>query len=171
MISFRTSEISLTNSALLVETYIFAAGIGLVAGLRTFLAPAAIVWAVRVGWLNLHGSSFTFMESNLALVAFSLLALSELAADLLPMIPKRTALVPLLARLLSGGFCGASLFASANRPLMIGASLGALGAVIGAFAGYEIRRRLVANLKIKDVAVALSEDLVALGLALFVVSR
>ncbi|MEY2503829.1 MAG: hypothetical protein QOG27_109, partial [Verrucomicrobiota bacterium] len=49
-----------------METYLFAAGIGLVAGLRTFLAPAAVAWAVRIGWLNLHGSPFGFIESNLA---------------------------------------------------------------------------------------------------------
>lgn len=156
-----------------MNAYLLAAalGIGLVAGLRSMLAPAAVAWAVRLGWLNLHGSPFAFTESSLALITFSLFAVGELVADLLPMIPKRTALVPLLLRLLSGGFCGACLFASANRSLLIGAAAGALGAVIGAFAGYEIRRRLVADLKLKDVAVALGEDLVALGLALFVVSR
>jgi uncharacterized membrane protein len=49
--------------------------------------------------------------------------------------------------------------------------LGAAGGVIGAFAGYEIRRRLVSKLKIRDLFIALSEDLVALGLAWFFVSR
>lgn len=148
-----------------------AVGIGFVAGLRSMLAPAAVAWAVHFGWLNLHASPFAFTETSLALVAFSLLALGELVADLLPIVPKRTALVPLLARMLSGGFCGACLFASANRPLTMGAAFAALGGVIGAFAGYEFRRRLVANLKIKDVVAALGEDLIALGLALFVVSR
>lgn len=135
------------------------------------LAPAAVAWAVRFGWLNLHGSPFAFMESNVALVGLSILALGELVADLLPSIPRRTALAPLVARMLSGGFCGACFCASANRSLAIGATLGAVGAVIGAFAGYEIRRRLVTTLNIKDLFVALSEDAIALGLALFFVSR
>jgi uncharacterized membrane protein len=156
-----------------VDVYLFAIalGIGFVAGLRSLLAPAAVAWAVRLGWMNLHDSPFAFMESSLALVALSILALGELVADLLPIVPNRTALAPLLARMISGGFCGACVCASADRSLMIGAALGAVGAVSGAFAGYEIRRWLVANLKIKDVVVALSEDLIALSLALLCLSR
>lgn len=154
-------------------TYVFAfaIGIGVVAGLRSLLAPAAVAWAVRLGWLHLHGRSLGFMESKVALVIFSLLAIGELVADLLPQTPKRTDLAPLLVRMLSGGFCAACLCASANRSLAIGAALGAAGALIGAFGGYEVRRRLVSKLKIKDFLVALSEDLVALGLAWFFVSR
>jgi uncharacterized membrane protein len=79
--------------------------------------------------------------------------------------------VPLIARMVSGGFCGACLCASAKESLAIGAGLGAVGAVIGAFAGYEIRKRLVTKLNIKDVFVALTEDVIALGLALLFVSR
>jgi uncharacterized membrane protein len=155
----------------LVETFVFAAGIGFVAGLRTFLAPAAIVWAVRLGWLNLPASPFGFMESSLALAGLTIAALGELAADLVPSIPRRTTLAPLLARLLSGAFCGACLGASANRSLPLGAVCGGLCAVIGAFTGYEIRRRLVAKLGVKDFVIALSEDAVAFCLALFFVSR
>src|SRR5205823_2667425 len=72
---------------------------------------------------------------------------------------------------LMGGLCGACLYAASNQPLVIGAILGAVGGVIGAFAGYEIRRRLVAALHVKDIFVALLEDLVAIGLACFFVSR
>jgi uncharacterized membrane protein len=50
---------------------------------------------------------------------------------------------------------------------MLGAILGAIDGVIRAFAGYEIRRKVVAALNIKDVFVALLEDLVTIGLACF----
>jgi uncharacterized membrane protein len=43
--------------------------------------------------------------------------------------------------------------------------------VIGAFAGYQIRRRIVNNLHVKDLFVAVCEDLVAIALAWFFVSR
>ena len=151
--------------------FVFAFGIGVVTGLRSLLTPAAVAWAVRLGWLNLHGSPFAFMESSIALAGLSVIGLGELVADLLPAIPKRTAPAPLLARMISGGFCGACLCASANRSLLIGAALGAVGGVIGAFAGYETRRRLVTELNLKDYVVALSEDVVAIGLAWFFVSR
>jgi uncharacterized membrane protein len=55
--------------------------------------------------------------------------------------------------------------------LLIGAVFGAFGAVIGAFGGYELRKRLVTALKIKDIFIALPEDLLAIGLAWFLVTR
>ncbi len=70
-----------------------------------------------------------------------------------------------------GALCGASLCAAGNQPLIIGAILGAVGGLIGAFAGYKIRRKLVRALNIKDIFVALVEDLVTIGLACFFVSR
>jgi uncharacterized membrane protein len=111
------------------------------------------------------------MGSIIAAIIFSLLALFELFLDLQPSTPKRTSPVPLVARILTGGLCGACLYAAGNQSLIIGAILGAVGGVIGAFAGYEIRRRLVAALHVKDIFVALLEDLVAIGLACFFVSR
>ena len=151
--------------------FAFALGIGIVAGLRSWLAPAAVAWAVKLGWLNLHESPFAFMESNLALVGLSIVAVGELVADLLPFVPRRTAIAPLVVRMISGGFCAACLCASANHSVAIGVACGVAGAVIGAFSGYEIRKRLVSKLNIKDFVVALSEDAIAVGLALFLVSR
>jgi uncharacterized membrane protein len=55
--------------------------------------------------------------------------------------------------------------------LIIGAILGAVGGVIGAFAGYQIRKKLVAALNVKDIFIALLEDLVPIGLACFFVSH
>jgi uncharacterized membrane protein len=151
--------------------FAFAFGIGVVAGLRSMLAPAAVAWAVKLGSLNLHESPFAFMESNLALVGLSIAAVGELVADLSPFVPRRTAVAPLVVRMISGGFCAACLCASAHHSVAIGVAFGAAGAVIGAFSGYEIRRRLVAKLNIKDFVVALGEDVIAVGLALFFVSR
>lgn len=67
--------------------------------------------------------------------------------------------------------CGACLCASAGQSIVIGAICGAIGGIIGAFAGYEIRRRLVINLKMRDIPVALVEDIIAIGLAFLFVSR
>jgi uncharacterized membrane protein len=154
------------NSILVV-----AIGIGIVAGLRSLLAPAVIVWAAQLGWLNLQGSPLAFMGSTIAVVIFSIFAIGELVADKLPKTPKRTAFTPLLARILLGGLCGASLFAAAGKSLFAGALLGGTGGIIGAFVGYEIRRRIVNNLHINDLFVAICEDLVAIALACFLVSR
>ena len=151
--------------------FAFAVGLGFVAGLRAFTPPAVVAWAAHIGWLNLNNSPLAFMGAIITVVIFSILALFELFVDLQPSTPKRTAPVPLGARILTGALCGASLCAASNQSLIIGAILGGLGGLIGAFAGYEIRRRLVAALNIKDIFIALLEDLVTIGLACFFVSR
>src|SRR6266513_4289344 len=154
-------------------SYIFALafGVGVAAGLRSLSAPAVVAWAAHLGWLNLNNSPLAFMGSIITVVIFSILALFELFVDLQPSTPKRTAPVPLGARILMGGLCGACLYAASNQPLVIGAILGAVGGVIGAFAGYEIRRRSVAALQVKDIFIALLEDLITISLAYFAVTR
>jgi uncharacterized membrane protein len=148
-----------------------ALGIGIVAGLRSLTAPAAVAWAAHLGWLNLSGSPVVFMASSGAVMIFSLLAIGELIADKVPGVPRRTDIAPLVARICTGALGGACLAAAANRPLLAGCLLAGLGGVIGAFAGFEIRRRLVSRFQLKDFFVAIPEDLIAIGLACFVVSR
>jgi uncharacterized membrane protein len=97
------------------------------------------------------------------------LAIGELIADKLPMIPKRTAPAPLMARVVTGALCGACLCAAAGKSSLAGTLLGGIGAIVGAFLGYGIRRRL--DLHIRDLVVAICEDVVTVGLALFLVSR
>jgi uncharacterized membrane protein len=151
--------------------FAFAVGIGVVAGLRAMIAPMVVSCAAYFGWLSLQSSPLALMGSIIAVAIFSLLAIGELIADLLPWTPKRTLPAPLIVRLLMGALCGACLCASVSQSLPIGAVLGAIGGGVGAFAGYEIRRRLVSALNIKDIFIALAEDLIAIGLACFLVSR
>ncbi|MGH7981554.1 MAG: DUF4126 family protein [Candidatus Udaeobacter sp.] len=151
--------------------FAFAFGIGFAAGLRSLTPPAVVAWAAHLGWLNLNNSPLAFMASIVAVIIFSLLAVVELIGDLLPQTGKRTAPVPLIARVLMGGLCGACICAAGHQSLIIGAILGAVGGLVGAFVGYETRRRLVAVLNIKDIFVALLEDLVTIGLACLIVTR
>jgi uncharacterized membrane protein len=157
--------LSLATSALPL-----AVGIGIVAGLRSFTAPAAVSWAAHLGWLSLHGSPLAFMGSSAAVVVLSLLAALEYVTDLLPRTPRRTTPGPLIARIVTGGLSGASLCVAASQSLLVGAVLGGVGGVVGAFAGYEARKRLVSGLQVKDVVIAISEDLVAIALAYFIVA-
>lgn len=155
----------------MTASFFLAFGIGIVAGLRSMTAPAWVAWGARLDWLKLEGSPFSGMGSAIALAAFSLFAVGELIADKLPTIPRRTAPIPLLTRILMGGLCGGCLCASANQSIFPGVILGGIGALVGAFGGYEIRKRLVSGLGIADPLVAVVEDLFALGLAFFLVSR
>jgi uncharacterized membrane protein len=148
---------------------LLAAGIGFVAGLRSLTAPAVVSWAAHLGWLNLQGTQLELMGSTAAVAIFSILAVAEMVTDKLPRTPNRTTAGPLIARIVTGSLSGAALGVAAGV-LLSGMVLGGIGAIIGAFTGYQIRRRVVRGLGGKDIIVALTEDAIAVGLALLVVS-
>jgi uncharacterized membrane protein len=149
--------------------FLLAIGIGIVAGLRSLTAPAVVAWGAHLGRLDLAGSALGFMGSNVSVAIFTLLALAEFVGDLLPRTPSRTSAGPLVARILMGGLCGACVCLSSGQSLIGGAVLGGIGGVIGAFAGYQARMRLVRALDVKDFFIAIPEDLVAIGLAYLIV--
>jgi len=151
--------------------YLGCFSIGIIAGLRSLTAPALVSWAAHLGWLDLSGSWLSFLGSRAATVILSLLALGELVADKLPKTPNRTDLGPLIFRAITGGLSGMAICASAHQSPAIGAIMGALGSIAGAFAGYEIRHRLVKNSGLPDFGVALAEDIVAIGGGLLIVSH
>jgi uncharacterized membrane protein len=150
---------------------LLAFAIGLVAGLRSLTAPAVVSWAAQLGWLDLTQSSLAILAAPATAYLFSVLAIGELVFDKLPFTPSRLTAVPLIARLLMGGLCGAALAVAAGESLVAGAVCGALGGIAGAFAGYHVRRALGRGLGAPDVAVAIVEDVIAIGGALLVVSR
>ena len=63
--------------------------IGLVAGLRTFTAPAAVSWAAYLGWLPLDGTPLAFLGHPVTPYVFTALALLEFVGDQLPSTPSR----------------------------------------------------------------------------------
>ena len=145
--------------------------IGVIAGLRTMTAPAAVAWAANQHWLNLQNSPLALMGSTAAVAVFTVLALGELIVDKLPSTPNRTKLPGLIGRSVLGGLSGAAVAASGAQPIALGAVLGVAGAIAGAFAGYEVRKRLVRAFKVPDFVIALFEDAVAIGGGLLIVSR
>ncbi|ODR92781.1 DUF4126 domain-containing protein [Sinorhizobium alkalisoli] len=149
--------------------YTLALLIGIVAGLRTMTAPAAVSIAATAGWLPLANSWAAFMGFRFAPYMFGLLAFIEYVTDQLPNTPSRTVPQQFGARIVSGGFCGAAMATVDGSPFG-GAVAGVIGAVIGTFGGFEFRKRLAARLGGRDLPVALLEDLVAILLAFWVVS-
>ncbi|HEY0786886.1 MAG TPA: DUF4126 family protein [Acidobacteriaceae bacterium] len=145
--------------------------IGVVVGLRSMTGPALVCWGSYLGWLSLAHTPLGFLSSKISLVIFSLLAVGELVADKLPKTPSRISAVPLGARLVSGALCGAALVLAAGIWIVVGLAAGAIGALLGAFAGYHVRRALTSGNRFPDLPVALLEDLIAIGTGLFVVSR
>jgi uncharacterized membrane protein len=145
-------------------------GIGLVTGLRALTAPAVVSTALWLGYLHPTAPPLSFMANITAVVIFNIFAFGEYIGDKLPSAPARTALPGLIGRIVSGGLCGATVSASGGQSLITGSILGIAGALAGCYGGYYARTRLVKALGVKDLIVATSEDLVAIGLGCLFVS-
>ena len=143
--------------------------IGVLAGLRSFTAPAVTAWAARLGWIRL-GPPLSFMGSIPAVALLSLGALVEYVADKHPKMGNRTDWRGLLARVCTGGLSGACVAAGGGQSSLLGALLGAAGGVTGCFAGFNARTKLVKALGMPDFYVAVVEDLIALGGSLIVLT-
>jgi uncharacterized membrane protein len=160
-------------SLLAVHVLLLAFAIGFVSGLRSLTPSAVVCWATRLGALSLRATPLAFLGSHAAVAIFTLLALAELVADKLPKTPSRTAAMGLSARFLLGGLCGAAvvLGSSPSVSWFVGALLGAVGGIAGAFAGYQARTRLVKAFNVPDFVVAVAEDLVAIAAAILIVTH
>lgn len=141
--------------------------IGVIAGLRTMTALAAVSWAARLGWLDLAPTGLAFLGYAATPWVLTVLALGELVTDQLPTTPSRTVPVQFGGRILSGGLSGAAIGA-ANGALVMGLAAGVVGAIVGTLAGSAGRGWLARTFG-RDRPAALIEDAVAIGGALLTV--
>lgn len=147
--------------------YVLALLIGVVAGLRTMTAPAAVAWGAYLNWLSLVGTWASFVGHWITVGIFSILALAELIADQLPSTPSRKVPQQFSARLAGGAFAGA-VIGTTGGAMVGGLIAGAVGAVIGTYGGAELRARMAAALG-RDLPAALIEDVIAIVGALLIV--
>ena len=141
--------------------------IGVVAGLRTFTAPAVVSWAAHLGWIQLEDSPFAFLSYAWTAWILTVLALVELVFDQLPSAPSRKAPGGFGARIVSGGLCGAALGVPGGW-LILGGIAGITGAVIGTLGGYAARAKLAGAFR-TDPPAALIEDAIAISAAIMIV--
>lgn len=144
--------------------------IGVVAGLRAMVAPAALSWAAWFGWLPVSGTWLAFLGWGFMPWLLTLLALAELVADQLPATPSRRVPLQFGTRLVSGAICGAALMMALDLNTAVlspaemaseGLVAGLLGAVAGTLGGAEVRGWLAARFR-RDSPAALLEDTVAI---------
>jgi uncharacterized membrane protein len=145
----------------MTTVFVLALLIGIVAGLRSMTAPAAVSWAARLGWLDLAHTPLAFLGYAFTPWVLTVFALGELVTDKLPTTPSRKAPMGFGARIVTGGLSGAAIGA-ASGALVVGAVGGIIGAVIGTLGGAAFRARLAAAFG-RDRPAALIEDAVAIG--------
>jgi uncharacterized membrane protein len=142
--------------------------IGIVAGLRAMIAPAAVSWAAATGHLALSGTWLAFLGHPWTPWILTLLALGELVTDQLPGTPSRKVPVQFGTRIVLGAISGAAIGASAGA-MIAGLIAGAIGAVIGTLGGANVRGRLAKAFD-RDRPAAFIEDMVAIIGALLIVA-
>ena len=141
--------------------------IGIVAGLRTMMAPAAVSWAAQSGGLDLSQSWLAFLGYRFTPWFFTVAALAELVTDQLPSTPSRKVPLQFGARIVMGALAGGAL-ATPGGATLLGALAGAVGAVIGTFGG-SAARGAMARAFGSDRPAALVEDVVAVVAAVLIV--
>jgi uncharacterized membrane protein len=77
----------------------------------------------------------------------------------------------LVARGVMGALTGACVAAAGRQWASIGAACGIAGSMAGAFAGYYARVRSAKALGVRDIYVALVEDMICVAGTLWVVTR
>ena len=141
--------------------------LGFVTGLRTMTAIAVVCWFGYQGHLPIHHGWAHWATMLVSAIVFTVLAVGEYIGDKLPKTPARTEPVGLIARLIFGGLVGAIAATALKGEVIEGILLGGLGALLGTFIGYHVRKDLVAKTQLPDWVVAVCEDALAIILAVF----
>lgn len=141
--------------------------LGFATGLRTLTPIAILCWYIHAGEISVDGTWAAWTAHLASAIIFTVLALFELVGDKLPRTPSRVSPFPLAARLIFGGLCGSIAAAALRGPGIEGVLLGILGAAIGSFTGFMLRRAIVSSLDTHDWPIAVAEDLATIGLAAF----
>ncbi|MBV8695680.1 MAG: DUF4126 family protein [Chloroflexi bacterium] len=159
-------QLRLSDTSNPTNVYLRVAMLGFATGLRT-MTP--------LSWLNSDGllKATPGMESSPLLntlqsptiqTMIRLLAAGELFADKLPIIPSRTSLGPLGARLVIGGLAGMLLCRQYNQPPLAGAVVGGTSALISSYLASSLRKNLSKKARIPDFLLGMGEDMLVLRL-------
>jgi uncharacterized membrane protein len=142
-----------------------AAALGVVAGIRSLAAPAALSRHLVHDPTVPGGVLDDLLSRPAAPRVLGLASAAEHVADKLPFIPPRTDPGPLAARVAAGALCGAVIARRAGESAVSGAVVGGLAAAAATFAFYHLRHALTVDAGLPDVAVAVAEDAAAVALA------
>ncbi|MBK8905193.1 MAG: DUF4126 family protein [Anaerolineaceae bacterium] len=159
-----------------VKTYLQAAALGLVAGMRSASAPAIVSGYIRqrrsriLASPQLADSPLRYLMSPLASNALRVFALGEMVMDKMPFVPKRTETSSLAARAVSGGLAGAVVGVMYRGSPMLAGLIGALSATGATFGAYRLRKQLTENTAVPDAVVGGLEDLLVLGTGYYLVN-
>lgn len=145
--------------ALAIVSWLFAVPLlGVATGLRSMTPMALLCWFAYLGYLPVDDTWAAWTQKLSVTLAFTVLAVGELIADKMPWIPSRISPGPLFGRVVLAGLAGSIAATAMQGPGVEGVLLAVLGALLGAFGGFLVRRVLPERLQSPDWVVALGED-------------
>ena len=141
--------------------------LGFVTGLRPMIPMAVLCWFSYTGNLPLDDTWAAWTGRLSTAIIFTVLAVAEVVVDKIWKNPNRIKPVQLAVRLIFGGLIGAMGAAALNGAGLEGGLLGVLSALTGTFCGYYIRKETCDRTQFEDWQLAVVEDALAVGLAMF----
>ncbi|WP_374950451.1 DUF4126 family protein [Mucilaginibacter sp.] len=141
-----------------------AAGLGAIAGMRTFMAPAVITHMYsRHPSRYLEHTPLEFMQTITTSKVFKVLAAGELVGDKLPHAPNRTATPGLVGRAVSGIWAGATVYQAHGKKPVMGGLVGGLSAIASTFGCFFLRKSIARNTPVPDAVIGVIEDVLCIS--------
>jgi uncharacterized membrane protein len=150
---FRTTMSNIKKDLLLRASIL-----GVMSGMRS---AAGLATLSRHAVAHPHGFANTLFKRLASPGVSKLITLGqigEIVVDKLPLLPSRTAPLPLMGRMFAGGVVGAAALQEAGEPAVLGIIIGASSALVSSYAFYLLRRQTGKALHLPDPVVALAED-------------
>ena len=140
--------------------------LGAASGMRSLAGPAQLALrSAGRGLLTGSGGLDRVLTRAPTKGALAAAAVGEMFFDKSPWAPDRTSAGSLAGRAALGAVAAGVLARRKGRNIVLGAILGAAGAVAGAYVFHRVRRLLTTSLGLPDLPVAIAEDLLAIATA------
>ena len=143
-----------------------AAALGALSGMRSMAGIAVL--SKRLGRKRAHHRGARILRQTALLRVLPVLRIGEIIVDKLPLLPNRTAPLPLAARALMGGLVGGILASEERGPVWLATGVGALAAIAAAHLAFRARKYAHERRSIPDAVLASVEDGMVLGIGAFV---
>jgi uncharacterized membrane protein len=156
-------ERTMDQKSTLKRDVVTSIALGGLAGVRSMLTPAVLGRALQASAGRTGpGPRLSPRASTWLARAASTASFIELVVDKLPHVPARTAPLPMLGRVLSGGAAGFVTGAERRRNIALWTALGAASALVAAGSSYRLRRYAIQRAGLSSATSGMLEDTLAL---------
>lgn len=145
-------------------TYVLAAGLGVIAGMRSMAAPAFVSrYLSRQRRRRSYSAVTRLLASRRTANVLGLLAIGEMVADKTPLVPDRTEPPALAGRLLMAAVSGVAVAEARGGSWPMAALISAAAAAGSTYGFYHLRALAARRTGLSNPALGLTEDAVVIA--------